>query len=594
MLKKRIINNSQDLNRLDSKETYDSIVISLPVYRSDVLTPFNEKLTNHNSVEQIKKTLKVVNENLNMPGGLYIYGSPIQLIKIYENLPNELRFRYWIALDMLDSFEKESKTNLKHNHIGILMLIKGKGLPKLETKNTRVSYWACNACSKNIKDWGGKKHLMNIKGAGISDVWKDFYSVLNRVKDPDRNEITLNVIDSKKSAFKFKEDEMPKIILNRLLSLIDEPKSRVLHLNVKKSFIAPINTRKFKSLKRSHDLKPPKDLTNKVILGDSLKLMEKWLKKYPKGLFDLVFADPPYNLDKSYDVYDDSKTSKEYVEWCNKWLELSAKLTKPTGSIFILNIPEWALEHAKTLNKFAYLNNWIVWDALSMPKGKIMPAHYSLLYYTKSPKEYNFENLKQISRPEYCLRNKCIKNRKKNLNSLLNTENNRKQNNKVSASDVWWDIHRIKHKKDRDNHPCQLPTPLMDRIITTFSKPGDLIFDPFSGAGTTAISAYKNNRRYLTIEIDSYYKNITENKLAELKNNGYIARKTTNNGNGSKYTKKDLELKVQEYATLLGRKPALEEFINKFALDISEIEKLYEKPADVLKAGRISLLNRSY
>jgi len=67
-------------------------------------------------------------------------------------------------------------------------------------------------------------------------------------------------------------------------------------------------------------------------------------------------------------------------------------------------------------------------------------------------------------------------------------------------SDVWTDIHRIRHKKRRDEHPCQLPIPLLERLILMTTDEGDIILDPFVGTGTTAIAAKRLGRKYIAID----------------------------------------------------------------------------------------------
>jgi site-specific DNA-methyltransferase (adenine-specific) len=81
-------------------------------------------------------------------------------------------------------------------------------------------------------------------------------------------------------------------------------------------------------------------------------------------------------------------------------------------------------------------------------------------------------------------------------------------------SDVWTDIHRIKHNKYRDNHPCQLPVHLLERIILMSSDKDDTVLDPFSGTGTTALAAKRLGRNYIGFELDNEYVRISENKLS--------------------------------------------------------------------------------
>lgn len=63
------------------------------------------------------------------------------------------------------------------------------------------------------------------------------------------------------------------------------------------------------------------------------------------------------------------------------------RVTKPTGSIFLHNIPKWLTFYATYLNKFAHFKHWISWDAPTAPMGKsLQPAHYGILFYTKEAK----------------------------------------------------------------------------------------------------------------------------------------------------------------------------------------------------------------
>jgi site-specific DNA-methyltransferase (adenine-specific) len=81
------------------------------------------------------------------------------------------------------------------------------------------------------------------------------------------------------------------------------------------------------------------------------------------------------------------------------------------------------------------------------------------------------------------------------------------------VSDVWTDIHRIRHKKRRDEHPCQLPIHLLERLLLMSTDVNDIVLDPFVGTGTTAIAAKKLGRRFIAIDIDPRYVEITNKKL---------------------------------------------------------------------------------
>jgi site-specific DNA-methyltransferase (adenine-specific) len=244
-----------------------------------------------------------------------------------------------------------------------------------------------------------------------------------------------------------------------------------------------------------------KEFVNKVILGDAIGIMGQ----IPDDSIDMTFADPPFNLGKKYTSYNDKKKTEEYLEWCNLWLSEMVRITKPTGSIFVHNIPKWLIPFASHLNEIAYFKHWIAWDAMGAPLGKtLLPNHYGILWYTKSPREYKFNDIRG---PHHRCR-KC--------EIILQDYGGKKDQMHPLGpliSDVWTDIHRIRHKKRRDEHPCQLPIPLLERLILMTTDEGDIVLDPFVGTGTTAIAAKKLGRKYIAIDIDPNYVEMTRKKL---------------------------------------------------------------------------------
>jgi len=257
-----------------------------------------------------------------------------------------------------------------------------------------------------------------------------------------------------------------------------------------------------------------KKFENKIILGDCLEIM----KKIPDNSMDMTFADPPFNLKKKYNHYEDTKEKEEYLEWCNRWISEMVRITKPSGSIFVHNIPCWLSYFAEHLNKIVYFKHWIVWDSGGAPMGKtLLPKHYGILNYTKSKsyKDFKFYDIRYPHpRCRIC-------------KELLKDYGGKKDQAHPFGpllSDVWSDIHRIRHKKRRDEHPCQLPVPLLERLILMSTDEGDIVFDPFIGTGTTAVAAKRLGRKYIGIDIDPQYIKITKKNLKQAKEtkiNGY-------------------------------------------------------------------------
>ncbi|MCZ6676612.1 MAG: site-specific DNA-methyltransferase [Candidatus Poribacteria bacterium] len=245
----------------------------------------------------------------------------------------------------------------------------------------------------------------------------------------------------------------------------------------------------------------PSPFLDQIIVGDCLDV----LREIPDGSVDACFADPPFNLKKKYASYHDKKALEEYLSWCEKWLSELVRVTKPEGSIFVHNIPKWLTYFAGYLNQIAVFRHWISWDSMSAPLGKtLLPAHYGILYYTKQAKGFKFYEVR-IPHKKCRLCGGYIKD--------YGGKKSRMHPFGTLASDVWTDIHRIRHNRRRDKHPCQLPIHLLERIVLMSSEPGDVILDPFVGTGTTAIAAKRLGRHFIGIDIDGEYGQIAREKV---------------------------------------------------------------------------------
>lgn len=245
---------------------------------------------------------------------------------------------------------------------------------------------------------------------------------------------------------------------------------------------------------------------NEIIEDDAVEVM----KQIPSGSIDMTFADPPFNLKKSYNHYDDRKNIKEYLAWCKQWLYEMVRITKDTGSIFVHNIPKWLTYYAAYLNEIAIFKHWIAWDAMGAPLGKtILPNHYGILWYVKS-NDFKFYDIRAPHRT--CRECRALLKDyggKKHLIHPFGT----------LVSDVWTDIYRVRHTKRRDEHPCQLPIHLLERLILMTTDDGDIVLDPFIGTGTTAVAAKRLARNYIGVDIDRKYVSITKEKLEGVSTN---------------------------------------------------------------------------
>lgn len=251
---------------------------------------------------------------------------------------------------------------------------------------------------------------------------------------------------------------------------------------------------------------------DQIVHGDCLEIM----RNIPDNSVDITFADPPFNLKKKYNGYKDNKKNDAYLEWCKSWISEMVRITKPTGSIFVHNIPKWLTFYAAFLNEMAHFKHWIAWDAPSGPMGKsLQPTHYGILYYVKDPVQRKFYEIRyQHKRCRKCHYLSKDYGGKKDLLHPFGP----------LVSDSWADIHRIKHDKYRDEHPCQLPMHLLERIILMSTDEDDIVLDPFVGTGTSAIAAKRLGRRFIGIDIDDKYADITREKLFRVSHNSKIGK----------------------------------------------------------------------
>jgi DNA modification methylase len=534
-------------------------------------------ITGKHDVEAVTDILSEGVRTLKDGGLLFVQGLPSYLPDLGVFLDKYMNFKYWVAVE---SVPHNPTNGLPSVHAGLLIFSKGN--TRFNIQRTRFPHQYCEACGRTLKDWGGKAHLMHPDGYVVSDVWKDL------PKEDNYTQLSTPVLETILGMIDFDSQNMEGVVLDKSFT---NTRSQTRGIIIPREGIARFKKQIAESkeqyylpgfYKRSRAKHEPVQITRENLLnvihqGDTLEI----LKQYPDNSIDLVFADPPYNLDKEYGVYEDELDDKKYISWCNEWLEEYVRILKPTGSLFVLNLPRWSMCHAEYLNKRLYFQNWIAWDALSEPRGKLMPAHYGLLFYTKHPTNFtfNYHQVGTLDARKYCLRASCIKKRKEEG-----------IDDKDYLNDIWWDIHRIKHQRDRDYHPCQLPDALMERIILLSTNEGDVVLDTFIGTGTTAIVAAKHGRNYVGIDIDEQYVKITKEKLNQLKENGFIERKSIKKKK-KEHTKKELQLELRKLATELGRLPTQDDVVEFSSYELDIFLKEFLSWGKALKAAKLEVVD---
>ncbi len=213
------------------------------------------------------------------------------------------------------------------------------------------------------------------------------------------------------------------------------------------------------------------------------------------GVIDTVFADPPFNIGKDYrNGYNDAAAQAEYLRWCRRWILECCRILKPGGAFFLYATPELAVRFAPIMGEKLDFRHWI---ALTMkgtyPRGKkLYPAHYALLYYTRgTPRTFNRLRL-PIETCRHCGRE--IRDYGGHRNKM-NREG-------VNLTDFWTDTSPNRHTKFKVRPGVNELKPMIpERAILISTQPGDVVFDPFGGGGSTFQAAEKLHRHWVGAEL---------------------------------------------------------------------------------------------
>jgi DNA modification methylase len=526
----------------------------------------------------LSQVVKQVNDGLGQNATLITLGEPSSLVAVHKGI-SALTYQLWISIKRQTILYSPDNDTLPQHHFGALVHTGYEGT--LQHAITRIKYTYCPACDKTTKDYGGKKHTYNSYGTLISDIWRDIASDL----EGDLSEVIGRFAD------------LFGLEMYQELKVLD---CRHLWQPVPVQQIADKSNTAYKAQSTLFFDAHLDDNDSQLLQGDCLD----HLRSLPNNSVDFAFIDPPYNLGKNYNNYADDLSIQEYFSWCDEWINEIARILRPGRTLAVLNIPLWAIRHFLFMDTILEFQNWIAWDALSFPVRKIMPAHYAIVCFSKGPsrplpglvdssEEFNIFNWKKSFMPLepldewYCLRASCVRQR----NALGFTD-------RGSLTDLWWDIHRLKHNSRRVDHPCQLPPQLMYRLISIFTKPDEVILDCFNGTGTTTLCAHQMGRRYIGIELSEKYHQIAQDRHEEIRQGLDPFRKasrqlTEKNSRVPRMTKqtyevpkKTLQLEVRRVARQLDRLPTREDMIDHGKYPIRYYDEYFASWGEVCAAAR--------
>lgn len=220
----------------------------------------------------------------------------------------------------------------------------------------------------------------------------------------------------------------------------------------------------------------------------------------PRHSFDLVFADPPYNLTKHFNGTTFKETDvEEYEEWLASWLPGMRELLKPNGSIYVCG--DWRSSSAihRVLQKDFVIRNRITWER---EKGRGAKRNWK-----NNSEDVWFATVSE----EYVFNVDAVKIKRRVIAPYTDDRGSRKDWRETEdgryrithPSNIWTDLTvPFWSMPENTDHPTQKPEKLLARVILASSKEGDVVFDPFLGSGTTSVVAKKLGRRYVGVEID--------------------------------------------------------------------------------------------
>ena len=248
---------------------------------------------------------------------------------------------------------------------------------------------------------------------------------------------------------------------------------------------------------------------NQIVAGDCVEVMNS----LPEGSVDLIFADPPYNLqlkgdlhrpdnsrvDAVDDDWDQFSSFAAYDKFTRAWLKAANRILKPNGAIWVIGSYHNVFRMGSELQNQGYwILNDVVWRKSNpMPnfRGKrLTNAHETLIWASKqeaSKYTFNYEALKAL--------NEGVQMRSDWVLPICTGHE------------------RLKDENGDKAHPTQKPESLLHRILVATTNPGDVVLDPFFGTGTSGAVAKMLGREFIGIEREEAYRKVAEKRIAKVR-----------------------------------------------------------------------------
>ncbi|MBQ8465485.1 MAG: site-specific DNA-methyltransferase [Alphaproteobacteria bacterium] len=269
------------------------------------------------------------------------------------------------------------------------------------------------------------------------------------------------------------------------------------------------------ALKLNHRT-PIEELYNQIIYQDTFKVLDFM----PRDSINLMIVDPPYNLTKNFG----QSTFKEmdlsdYKKWLDKWIKKTIPLLKENATVYICSDWKTSIAIPEIVGKYLLLQNRISWER---EKGRGALNNWKncledIWFFTKS-KDYTF-NIDDVK-----MQRKVLAPYRDESGKPKDWQDQGAEKTRLTyPSNIWTDISiPFWSMPENTNHPTQKPEKLIAKLILASSNKGDVVFDPFLGSGTTAVTAKKLGRRFVGIEKEKEYVALALKRLALAEENATI------------------------------------------------------------------------
>lgn len=244
-----------------------------------------------------------------------------------------------------------------------------------------------------------------------------------------------------------------------------------------------------------------------ILLADCIQGM----KEMAAGEFNLIIADPPYNLDKDFGPWKETEKKAEWQDWTREWLKEADRVLSHRGNIFVYGIHH----HMCWVQCMMYelglsYRRQIIWNYengfAGYGKRSLNATYEPLLWFSKSD-DYIYHPIREPYKSQERLKHKIIKNGK----VWVPHPDGR------MAGDIW-PFPTLAGRRFRDEkvaHPTQKPLSISRRIVKHFSDEGDAVLVPFAGSGSECVAAVLEGRSFIGFELNGDYVDIAERRLKE-------------------------------------------------------------------------------